>query len=56
MKIFLDKASIITADTVAHLQVDIEIIYSVIYISPFTNDNLIYIKLLCTVCSIRVAK
>ena len=32
MKNFLDKAGIITADTVAHLHVDIVIIYSVIYI------------------------
>jgi len=57
MKIYLDKASIITAYTVAHLHVDNEIIYSVIYISPFTNDNVILIyKILHTVCSLRVAK
>ena len=43
MKTFLAKASKITADTVAHLHVDIVIIYSVIYISPFTNDVVIYI-------------
>ena len=42
MKISLDKANIITADTAAHLHVDIEIIYSVIYISQFTNDYVIY--------------
>jgi len=40
MKTFLD---IITADIAAHLHVDIEIIYSVIYISPFTNDDVLYI-------------
>ena len=40
MKTFLD---IITADTAVHLHVDIEIIYSVIYISPFTNDDVLYI-------------
>jgi hypothetical protein len=37
MKTFLDMAGIITADTVADLHVDIVIIYSVIYISTFTN-------------------
>ena len=42
MKTFSDKASIITADRAAHLQVDIVIIYSVIYISQFTNDYVIY--------------
>jgi len=40
MKTFLD---IITSDTAAHLHMDIEIIYSVIYISPFTNDDVLYI-------------
>jgi hypothetical protein len=42
MKTILDKASIITVGTVAHLQVDIVIIYSVIYISPFNNDDITY--------------
>ena len=43
MRTFLGKAGIITADTVAHLHVDIWIIYSAIYISPFTNDKVLYI-------------
>ena len=43
MKIFLDKASIITAYIITHLHVDNEIIYSLIYTSQFTNDDVIYI-------------
>jgi len=43
MKIFLDKAGIITADIVLHLHVVIVTIYSVIYISPFTNYDDVYI-------------
>jgi len=43
MRTFLGKAGIITADTVAHLHRDTVIIYSVLYISPFTNDDDIYI-------------
>jgi len=42
MKTFLDKAGIITADTAAHLHVDIVIIYFVILISQLTNDYVIY--------------
>jgi len=48
MKTFLDKASIITADTAGHLHVDIVIVYSVIHISQFTNDYVIY-----DACSVR---
>jgi hypothetical protein len=44
MKIFLGKAGKITADTVAHLHVDNVIIYSVIYIAPFTNDDICIYK------------
>ena len=42
MKTFLDKAGIKTADTAARLHVDIVIICSVIYISQFTNEYVIY--------------
>ena len=56
MKNILNKASIITGDTVAHLHVDIVIIYSVIRISPFTHDDIyiyiyIYIYNLCVQCA-----
>ena len=36
--ILLVEVCIITVYTVAHLNVDIVIIYSVMYISPFTSD------------------
>jgi len=39
----IDKARIITTDTISYLHVDIVKHYSVIYISPFTNDNIKYI-------------
>ena len=43
MHTFLVEAGIINLYTVAHLQVDVVLIYSVMYISPFTNDDVIYI-------------
>ena len=58
MQTLLAEVGLITLYTVAHLYVDIVIIYSVMYILPFTNDNVlyIYIKPLCAVCSLRMAK
>jgi len=43
MQTLLVEAGIITLYTVAHLQVDSVIIYSVMYISPFTNYDVLYI-------------
>jgi hypothetical protein len=50
MKAFLGMTSIITAGTVPHLHMDNVIIYSVIYISAFTNDiRYIYITFVYSV-------
>ena len=43
MQIFLVEAGIIMLYNVAHFHVNIEIIFSVMHISPFTNDSIIYI-------------
>ena len=47
--ILLVEVCIITVYTVAHLHVDILIIYSLMYISPFTN-YIIYMKY-CVLCA-----
>ena len=41
VQILLVEAGVITLYTVAHLQADIVIIYSVIHISPFTNYDVL---------------
>ena len=48
--ILLVEVCIITVYTVAHLHVVIVIIYSVMYISPFTNDDVIHMTL-CVLCT-----
>ena len=48
--ILLVEVCIITVYTVAHLHVVIVIIHSVIYISPFTNDDVIRMTL-CVLCT-----
>jgi len=44
MQTLLVEAGILTVYIVAHLPVDRVIIYSVMYILKFINDNFIYIK------------
>ena len=60
MQTLLAEVGLITLYTVAHLYVDIVIIFSVMYILPFTNDKVLYIYIyiypLCAVCSLRTAK
>jgi len=66
MQTLLAEVGLITLYIVAHLYVDIVIIYSVMYILTFTNEKVlyiyiyiythIYIKPLCAVCSLRMAK
>ena len=46
----LVEAGIISLYTAAHLHVDIVIIYSVTYISPFTNDYIKYMTF-CVLCA-----
>ena len=48
--ILLVEVCIVTVYTVAHLHVVIVIIYSVMYISPFTNDDAIYMTY-CVLCA-----
>jgi hypothetical protein len=43
MQILLVEAGIIMLYKVAHFHVNIKIIFSVMHISPFTNDSIIYI-------------
>jgi len=54
METLLVEAGIIMLFKVAHFHLNIKIIYSVMYISPFTND-IIYIKHLFAVCSLKTA-
>ena len=46
MQTVLCEAGLITLYIVAHLHMDIVIIYTVMYILPFTNDNILYIYII----------